>query len=169
MILGWGETLIARGDMHELRWVDDSSHPSPLTYYSEVGTFLKVWQTVGMARFIRKTPKIPRTECAYTCPVRRTAQVIDGKWTTQIVRDLLPGKRRYSQLLAGLSGISPKILVERLRLLESHGLITKTIYAEVPPHTEYELTTLGRSLKDVIRAMARFGELLALREESDRG
>jgi DNA-binding HxlR family transcriptional regulator len=121
-----------------------------------------------MARFARNTPTIPHTECAYGCPVRRTAQIIDGKWTTQIVRDLLSGKRRYSELLAGLPGISPKILAARLRLLESHGLITKTVYAEVPPHTEYELTALGLGLKDVIGAMARFGELLALRGESGR-
>lgn len=101
--------------------------------------------------------------CTDECPVRRTAQIIDGKWTTQIVRDLLPGKRRYSELLAGLPGISPKILAQRLRLLEGHGLLTKTVYAEVPPRTEYELTPLGRQLKSVIRAMGRFGETLARR------
>lgn len=101
--------------------------------------------------------------CTDECPVRRTAQIIDGKWTTQIVRDLLPGKRRYSELLAGLPGISPKILAQRLRLLEAHGLVTKTVYAEVPPRTEYELTALGLQLKSVIRAMSRFGETLAKR------
>lgn len=101
--------------------------------------------------------------CTNECPVRRTAQIIDGKWTTQIVRDLLPGKKRYSELLAGLPGISPKILAQRLRLLEGHGLLTKTIYAEVPPRTEYELTALGFQLKNVIKAMGRFGETLAKR------
>lgn len=101
--------------------------------------------------------------CTNECPVRRTAQIIDGKWTTQIVRELLPGKRRYSELLAGLPGISPKILAQRLRLLEAHGLLTKTIYAEVPPRTEYALTKLGFQLKAVIEAMGRFGETLAKR------
>ena len=121
-----------------------------------------------MTRFTNNTRTITPVECADTCPVRRAARLIDGKWTTQIVRDLLPGKQRYSELMASLPGISPKILVERLRLLESHGLITKTIYAEVPPRTEYELTALGLELKDVIGAMARFGELLARRGELGR-
>jgi DNA-binding HxlR family transcriptional regulator len=101
--------------------------------------------------------------CDNDCPVRRTAMVIDGKWTTQIVRDLLPGKRRYSQLLAGLPGISPKILAQRLRLLEDEGLVTKAVYAEVPPRTEYALTPLGFELEGVIREMARFGLALARR------
>jgi DNA-binding HxlR family transcriptional regulator len=103
------------------------------------------------------------TDCTAECPVHRTAQIIDGKWTTQIVRDLLPGKKRYSQLLASLPGISPKILAQRLRLLESHGLLVKTTYAEVPPRTEYELTRLGLQLKGVIREMSRFGQALAER------
>lgn len=111
-----------------------------------------------------KTLASKRVDCADECPVRRAAQIIDGKWTTQIVRDLLPGKKRYSELLAGLPGISPKILVERLRLLESHGLLTKTTYAEVPPRTEYQLTALGFQLKEVIRAMARFGVALVKRQ-----
>jgi len=88
------------------------------------------------------------TDCTAECPVHRTAQIIDGKWTTQIVRDLLPGKKRYSQCL---------------RLLESHGLLVKTTYAEVPPRTEYELTRLGLQLKGVIREMSRFGQALAER------
>lgn len=99
--------------------------------------------------------------CTVDCPVRRTAQIIDGKWTTQIVRDLLPGKKRYSELLAGLPGISPKVLAQRLRLLADRGLVTKTTYAEVPPRTEYRLTTLGLQLKGVIKEMGRFGEAMA--------
>ncbi|MDE2396910.1 MAG: helix-turn-helix transcriptional regulator, partial [Burkholderiales bacterium] len=70
-------------------------------------------------------------------------------------------KRRYSELLAGLPGISPKVLAQRLRLLEDEGLLVKTVYAEVPPRTEYELTPLGRQLEGVIAAMARFGAVLA--------
>lgn len=116
-----------------------------------------------MTRYSSTTSISERGECANDCPVRRTAQIIDGKWTTQILRDLLPGKKRYSELLTGLPGISPKVLVERLRLLESHGLLTKTTYPEVPPRTEYQLTALGFQLKDVIKAMARFGEALARR------
>lgn len=100
------------------------------------------------------------SSCYDGCPVRRTAQIIDGKWTTQIVRDLLPGKRRYSELLQSLSGISPKILAARLKFLESHGIVSKTIYPEIPPRTEYKLTKLGRKLQGVIAAMAEFGTRL---------
>lgn len=102
----------------------------------------------------------PQAPCDTECPVRRAAQIIDGKWTTQIVRDLLPGKKRYSELLGSLHGISPKILAERLRMLEANGLVTKTIYPEVPPRTEYALTPLGLQLRDVIAAMGRFGAAL---------
>lgn len=115
-----------------------------------------------MLKPARSAPN-PGANCNDECPVRRTAQIIDGKWTTQIVRDLLPGKKRYSELLAGLPGISPKILAQRLRLLESEGLITKTTYAEVPPRTEYSLTALGLQLKGVIWEMSRFGEALSKR------
>lgn len=110
-----------------------------------------------------KSSRISSSDCTDECPVRRAALVIDGKWTTQIVRDLLPGKKRYSELIAGLPGISPKVLSQRLRMLEQLGLLTKTIYPEVPPRTEYELTRLGRELKVVIEAMARFGAVLARR------
>lgn len=98
--------------------------------------------------------------CADECPVRRTALIIEGKWTTQIVRDLLGGTRRYSELLHGLPGISPKVLAERLRLLAEHGLLERQVFAEVPPRTEYTLTPRGRALEGVIRAMAAFGEQL---------
>jgi len=107
-----------------------------------------------------QAPALVAADCTSACPVRKTAQIIEGKWTTQIVRDLLPGKRRYSELLAGLPGISPKILVQRLRLLESHKLLVKTTFAEVPPRTEYRLTPLGLRLEGVIREMGRFGEAL---------
>ncbi len=97
-------------------------------------------------------------ECSSECPVQRTAKLLDGKWTTLIVRDLIGGKKRYSELQRSLSGISPRLLAARLRLLEQHGMVTRTIYPTVPPTTEYELTSLGHGLRDVITAMAKFGE-----------
>lgn len=100
--------------------------------------------------------------CDDDCPVRRTAEIIGYKWTTLIVRDLLSGKKRYSELLKSVGGISPRLLVERLRELEAAGLLTRTVYPTVPPTTEYELTPLGRQLESVIDAMARFGT--AMRE-----
>ena len=99
-------------------------------------------------------------QCEASCPVAKTAEIIDGKWTTRIIRDLISGKKRYSELQHSLVGISPKVLADRLRFLEERGLITKTIYPVIPPHTEYELTACGFGLRDVIEAMARFGQSL---------
>ena len=86
-----------------------------------------------------------------------TLEVIEGKWTTLVIRELLPHKKRYSEIQRALKGISPKVLTSRLRLLEQKGLITRTVYPTVPPTTEYELTSIGRKLKEVLNAMAEFG------------
>lgn len=99
-------------------------------------------------------------DCDSECPVQRTAKILDGKWTTLIVRDLIGGKKRYSELQRSLSGISPRLLAARLRLLEQHCILTRTVYPTVPFTTEYELTALGYGLCDVIGAMAKFGENL---------
>lgn len=96
--------------------------------------------------------------CDVNCPVQKTSEIIDGKWTTLIVRDLLSGKKRYSELLKSLGGVSPKVLAVRLKYLESQKIITKKIYPTVPPKTEYQLTKLGMQLKGVIVAMSNFGE-----------
>jgi DNA-binding HxlR family transcriptional regulator len=97
------------------------------------------------------------THCDSDCPVRKTAEVIGHKWSTLIVRDLLTGKKRYSELARSLTGISPKVLSERLQELESSRLVTRTVYPTVPPTTDYELTELGKGLEGVIRAMYEFG------------
>lgn len=107
----------------------------------------------------KKLRGMPAPPCDQACPVARTARLIEGKWTTRIVRDLLTGKKRYSELARSLAGISPKMLAERLRFLEDEGLIEKTIYPVVPPHTEYCLTKRGLKLRSVIAAMARFGAM----------
>ena len=98
--------------------------------------------------------------CDADCTVRKTAEIIDGKWITRIIRDLLSGKKRYSELLRSLGSVSPKILAARLKYLESKGIIIKKIYPVVPPKTEYQLTKLGLQLKAVIAAMDKFGRNL---------
>jgi len=103
---------------------------------------------------------IKASNCDGKCPVKVTAEIIDGKWTTQIIRELLSGKKRYTKIQKALSTISPKILTTRLRMLESNKLLTRTVYATIPPTTEYELTSLGMKLESVIYAMAIFGEEL---------
>ncbi len=73
------------------------------------------------------------------CPVARTAQIIGGKWTLLIIRDLATGVKRFNQLERSLQGISPKTLSERLRTLEEEGIILRQTFAEVPPRVEYSL------------------------------
>lgn len=95
--------------------------------------------------------------CDVNCPVSRASDVLSGKWTTLIVRDLLSGTKRYNELQKSLVGISPRMLAARLSMLESEGLVKKTIYPTVPPKTEYQLSQKGRRLEPVIAAMAAFG------------
>lgn len=103
--------------------------------------------------------------CDDQCPVRRTADLVGYRWTTLIVRDLLTGKKRYSELQRSISGISPRLLAERLRELEASGLIDRRAFPTVPVTTEYELTALGRKLQPVIEAMARFGQAMQAHEK----
>jgi DNA-binding HxlR family transcriptional regulator len=92
-----------------------------------------------------------------SCPVARAVEVLDGKWTMLIIRDLLTGTRRFSELRLSLTGISPKTLTDRLRELEVRGLVTRTWYPEIPPRVEYTLTDLGLSLRPVISALGAWG------------
>jgi DNA-binding HxlR family transcriptional regulator len=98
--------------------------------------------------------------CDDECPIKKTADVIEGRWTTLVIRELLPGKKRFSEIQRALTGISPKVLTARLRLLERRELLTRTVFPTVPPKTEYELTPLGRQLEAVLDAMATFGQHL---------
>lgn len=92
-----------------------------------------------------------------TCPVARTTQIISGKWTLLIIRDLAHGTMRFSQIERSLVGISPKTLSDRLHNLERDGIIRRQTFAEVPPRVEYSLTEKGRALAEVIEAMRVFG------------
>ncbi len=91
------------------------------------------------------------------CTIERTTEMIGGKWTTLIVRELLGGTKRFGELRARLPGISPKTLTERLRDLEAHGALTRTIYPEVPPRVEYTLTDKGLALRPIFDAMSVWG------------
>ncbi len=104
--------------------------------------------------------------CGEACPVRRASDVLSGKWTTLIVRDLLSGPRRYSQLQRSLVGISPRMLAQRLDMLEAAGLVSRKLYPTIPPRTEYRLTAAGRRIEPVIAAMAEFGAGLPLSRQS---
>lgn len=92
------------------------------------------------------------------CPVATTVRLIGNKWKLLIIRDLLEGERRFGELKKSVSGISQKVLSENLRALESDGIISREVFAEVPPRVLYSLTDVGRSLLPVIDAMADWGE-----------
>ncbi len=92
------------------------------------------------------------------CPIARTARLIGDTWTLLIVRDLMRGHRRFGELEESLSGISPKTLSQRLRMLEAAGVITRQAFAEIPPRVEYALTEKGQALIPIIEAMEAFGE-----------
>src|ERR1700736_498583 len=92
------------------------------------------------------------------CPVARTAEIISGKWTLLIIRDLVSGVKRFNQLERSLHGISPKTLSERLRSLEEEGIIIRQTFAEVPPRVEYSLTEKGYDLVCVIESMRSYGK-----------
>ena len=92
------------------------------------------------------------------CPIARTAEIISGKCTLLIIRDLASGVKRFNQLERSLHGISPKTLSERLRSLEEEGIILRKTFAEVPPRVEYTLTEKGRDLVDVIESMRSYGK-----------
>lgn len=109
---------------------------------------------------IKKDSLLQTGLCNDECPVKKTAEIIEGKWTTLVIRELLPEKKRYSEIQRALEGISPKVLTSRLRLLEERKLVTRTVYATVPPTTEYELTSIGKKLKVVLNSMAEFGQEL---------
>ena len=91
------------------------------------------------------------------CPIERTLQVIGGKWTLLILRDLFDGTKRFGELRRSLDGISPKTLSERLRQLEAEGIVRRVIYAEVPPRVEYSLTEKGQGLRDILDGMRAWG------------
>ena len=92
------------------------------------------------------------------CPVEYTASIIANKWKILILRDLLTGTKRYTELTRSVVGISAKVLTENLRDLENDGIIFRKVYPVVPPKVEYSLTEKGKELKDVLDSMRLFGE-----------
>jgi len=94
-----------------------------------------------------------------SCPVQITLSLIDNKWKALIIGEILfEGTQRFSTLRKALPGISQKVLTQNLRSMESSGLISREIFAEVPPRVEYSLTELGLSLKPIIEAMMEWGK-----------
>ena len=91
------------------------------------------------------------------CPVEKTLSIIGKKWAVLIIRDLLHGKKRFGELLASLTGISPRTLSARLDELVQNGVIKKKIFHEIPLHVEYRLTQRGESLHSILDQMSVWG------------
>ncbi len=92
------------------------------------------------------------------CPVETTLTLIGDKWKVLILRDLLPGTKRFGELKKSLGSVSQKVLTAQLRDMEANGLVSRKIYAEVPPRVEYSLTSLGQSLQPILDAMQDWGK-----------
>ncbi len=91
------------------------------------------------------------------CPVATTVSLIGSKWKLLIIRNLLVRPWRFNELKKDLQGISQKVLTESLRSMEEDGIITRTVYAEVPPRVEYALSELGESMRPIIKSMEEWG------------
>lgn len=92
------------------------------------------------------------------CPVETTLTLIGDKWKVLILRDLLTGTKRFGELKRSVGNVSQKVLTAQLRDMEESGLLTRKVYAEVPPRVEYSLTELGYSLHPILDAMWNWGE-----------
>jgi len=92
------------------------------------------------------------------CPVETTLTLIGNKWKVLILRDLLSGTKRFGELKKSIGSVSQKVLTAQLRDMEANGLLTRTVYPEVPPRVEYTLTDLGMSLQPVLSSLQLWGE-----------
>jgi DNA-binding HxlR family transcriptional regulator len=101
---------------------------------------------------------MPKRQELPPCPVETALTLMGDRWKVLIVRDLLIGTKRFGELRKSLTGISQKVLTQHLRIMEESGLVTRKVFAEVPPRVEYTLTELGESLKPIHDAMWKWGE-----------
>ena len=92
------------------------------------------------------------------CPVETTLMLIGDKWKVLILRDLITGTKRVGELKKSIGSVSQKVLTAQLRDMEESGLLSRKVYAEVPPRVEYTLTDLGYSLKPILDALWNWGE-----------
>ena len=115
----------------------------------DAGIFLKPWEGAIAMQAPKELP---------ACPVETTLMLIGDKWKVLILRDLVPGTKRFGKLKKSIGSVSQKVLTAQLRDMEESGLVNRTVYAEVPPRVEYSLIDLGRSLKPILDAMRNWGE-----------
>ena len=100
------------------------------------------------------------------CPVEVTLSMISDRWKVLIIRDLITGTKRFGELRKSIGKVSQKVLTTNLRAMEEDGLVTRKVYAEIPPRVEYTLTETGKSLKPVLDAMDKWGSEYKLKYEN---
>jgi DNA-binding HxlR family transcriptional regulator len=94
---------------------------------------------------------------AQSCPVAKSLEFLGERWTLLIVRDLLGAPRRFHDLRASLKNVTPAVLSQRLKILETRGIVRRRLYSDHPPRAEYALTARGQELRAVVRALAVWG------------
>jgi DNA-binding HxlR family transcriptional regulator len=109
-----------------------------------------------------------RKSLDHTCPVARSLDIVGQRWTLLLIRDLLLGPMRFQDLLESLPGMAPNVLSDRLKTLETHGLVRRNFYSEHPPRADYALTPKGVELGVVVLALGRWG-VRNLGAKIDRG
>ncbi|GJL51614.1 winged helix-turn-helix transcriptional regulator [Candidatus Nitrospira salsa] len=106
--------------------------------------------------------KFERYDCSNACPVAASLELIGGKWKGMSLYHLLGGKKRFNELKRNVGGVTQRMLTKQLRELERDGLISRHVYAEVPPKVEYCLTAKGKSLRPILLALEKWGARHAL-------
>jgi len=122
----------------------------------------------GNCHYLSRDP-IMSAESNSSCPVCRTAEVVCGKWTLLLIRDLAEGSARFCELERSLEGISPRTLSLRLRALEEEGIVERHTFPEVPPRVEYALTAKGKALVPLVEDMRSYGMRWLLGDAAEAG
>ena len=120
-----------------------------------------------MLQFVKHCARIGFVMVSNSCPVCRTAEIVCGKWTLLVIRDLADGRSRFCELERSLQGISPRTLSLRLRALEEEGIVERHTFPEVPPRVEYSLTPKGRALVPLIEDMRAYGREWLCADDED--
>jgi DNA-binding HxlR family transcriptional regulator len=122
------------------------------------GFEVNVYATIKKECNIRRIFPMKTKEELPECPVAVTVSLVGSKWKLLIIRNLLVRPWRFNELQKSLEGISQKVLTESLRSMEADGIITRTVYPEVPPRVEYALSELGETLRPILTSMGEWGE-----------
>ena len=120
--------------------------------FSGVSVLQKIFFEVAYMDEVKAKKELP------ACPVETTLTLIGDKWKVLILRDLMPGTKRFGELKKSVGNVSQKVLTVQLRAMEESGLVHREVYAEVPPRVEYSLTELSKSLKPILDSMWAWGE-----------